>query len=186
MCCSSSRIFVHSAIYDSFLEKFTLAARAMKVGDPFAPGTKQGPVVSSVQYERILSYIKSGISEGATLHLGGTQGAAGGNGYFIPPTIFTDVKPSMRIVKEEIFGPVCVLAKFKSQDDIVELANEGMYGLGAAVFCKDVKKALNLAHAMKAGTVWVNMCNVPNAAVPFGGYKMSGIGRELGEEALAK
>lgn len=184
VCCAGSRIFVHTKIYDAFLEKFTAASRAIKVGDPFAPETYQGPQVSSQQYDRIMGYIKSGQEEGATLHLGGSR--VGEKGYFIEPTIFTDIKPSMKIVKEEIFGPVGVIARFDDDDDIIEMANDTMYGLAAAIFSRDIKRALNTAHKIKAGTVWVNLTNVLNSQVPFGGFKQSGIGRELGEYALAK
>ena len=130
-----------------------------------------------------MNYIKLGKEEGATLHTGGER--VGSGGYFIQPTIFTDVKPDMRIVREEIFGPVCVVFKFTDEDDIIEQANDSDYGLAAAIFTKDVKKAIRTANAMNAGTVWINMTSQVHSAVPFGGYKQSGIGRELGEYALA-
>ncbi|OSX56185.1 hypothetical protein POSPLADRAFT_1062875 [Postia placenta MAD-698-R-SB12] len=182
-CCAGSRIFVHERIYDEFLHRFTERARSVKVGDPFQAGNFQGPQVSHVQYERILGYIQSGKEEGATLHHGGER--VGSEGYFIAPTIFTDVQPHMRIVKEEIFGPVGVVIKFRDEDDILAQANDTVYGLAAAVFTRDINKAVRTANALKAGTVWVNCVNSLHPAVPFGGYKQSGIGRELGEYALA-
>ncbi|TFY60382.1 hypothetical protein EVJ58_g5178 [Rhodofomes roseus] len=182
-CCAGSRIFVHEKIYDEFLHKFTEYTRNVKVGDPFDPENFQGPQVSQVQYERIMGYIKSGQEEGATLHHGGER--IGTEGYFIQPTIFTDVKPHMKIVREEIFGPVGVVIKFKDEDDIIAQANDTVYGLAAAVFTQDLVKAVRTANRLKAGTVWVNCVNHLHAAIPFGGYKQSGIGRELGEYALA-
>ena len=131
-----------------------------------------------------MNYIKSGKEQGATLHTGGER--IGSEGYFVQPTIFTDVTPDMRIVREEIFGPVSVVFKFKDEDDVVHQANDSDYGLAAAIFTKDVKKAVRTANALNAGTVWINMTSQVHPAVPFGGYKQSGIGRELGEYALAK
>ncbi|KAI0727040.1 aldehyde dehydrogenase [Fomitopsis betulina] len=183
VCCAGSRIFVHENIYDDFLHRFTEYTRNVKVGDPFDLDNFQGPQVSEVQYERIMGYIESGKEEGATLHHGGAR--VGTEGYFIQPTIFTDVKPHMKIVKEEIFGPVGVVIKFKDEDDVLRQANDTVYGLAAAVFTKDLNKAIRTANRLKAGTVWVNCVNHLHAAVPFGGYKQSGIGRELGEYALA-
>ena len=131
-----------------------------------------------------MGYIESGKAEGATVHHGGTR--IGNEGYFITPTIFTDTKPNMKIVQEEIFGPVCVLIKFKDEDDIVAQANDTIYGLAASVFSQNVTRALSTAHKLRAGTVWINTHNMLYPNVPFGGYKQSGIGRELGEYALAK
>ncbi|CCM02708.1 uncharacterized protein FIBRA_04814 [Fibroporia radiculosa] len=182
-CCAGSRVFVHEKIYDEFLARFTTRTQNVKVGHPFEPDNFQGPQVSQVQYDRIMGYIKSGKEEGATLHIGGER--IGTEGYFIQPTIFTDVKPHMRIVKEEIFGPVGVLIKFTDDDDLIHQANDTVYGLAAAVFSTNINRALQTAHKLKAGTVWVNSTNNLHPAVPFGGYKQSGIGRELGEYALA-
>jgi len=182
-CCAGSRIFVHEKIYDEFLAKFTERTRSVKVGNPFEPEMFQGPQVSQVQYDRIMGYIQSGKEEGATLHHGGSR--IGDEGYFIEPTIFTDVKPHMKIVKEEIFGPVGVVIKFKDDDDIIHQANDTVYGLAAAVFTQNISRAISTANKIKAGTVWINCVNHLHPAVPFGGYKQSGIGRELGEYALA-
>jgi len=181
-CCAGSRIFVQAGIYDEFLKRFTEKARSIKLGDPFAAGTDQGPQVSQIQYDRIMNYIDSGKKDGATVHLGGDR--FGTEGYFINPTIFTDTKPDMRIVKEEIFGPVGVVIKFDDEVDVLRQANDTMYGLAAAVFSQNINRALETAHKLKAGTAWVNCVNQLHPNVPFGGYKQSGIGRELGEYAL--
>ncbi|THU99013.1 aldehyde dehydrogenase [Dendrothele bispora CBS 962.96] len=181
-CCAGTRIFVQSGIYDEFLKRFTEKSKQIKVGDPFAPETSQGPQVSQVQYDRIMSYIKSGKEQGAKLHLGGDR--AGSEGYFIQPTIFTETKPEMKIVQEEIFGPVGVVIKFEDEEDVVRQANDTVYGLAAAVFSQDINRALTVAHKLKAGTAWVNCYNLIDANVPFGGFKQSGIGRECGEYAL--
>jgi aldehyde dehydrogenase (NAD+) len=181
-CCAGSRIFVQSGIYDKFLAKFTEKTRSLKVGDPFATDSYQGPQVSQIQYDRIMDFIDSGKSEGATVHLGGDRN--GTEGYFINPTIFTNTKPNMRIVQEEIFGPVGVVIKFEDEDDVIRQANDTVYGLAAAVFSQNINRALTTAHRLKAGTAWVNCVNQLHANVPFGGFKQSGIGRELGEYAL--
>ncbi len=131
-----------------------------------------------------MGYIDSGRSEGATVHLGGER--IGSEGYFIAPTIFTDTKPDMRIVKEEIFGPVGVVIKFEDEEDVIHKANDTMYGLAAAVFSQNINRALQTAHKLRAGTAWVNCVNMIHTNVPFGGFKQSGIGRELGEYALEK
>ncbi|KAH9960726.1 aldehyde dehydrogenase [Lactifluus volemus] len=181
-CCAGSRIFVQSGAYDEFLRLFTAKSQSIKLGDPFVSDSYQGPQVSEVQFNRIMDYINSGKEQGATVHLGGEQ--HGKDGYWIQPTIFTDTRPDMRIVKEEIFGPVAVLIKFEDEEDVIRQANDTMYGLAAAVFTKDVTRGIQLAHRLHAGTLWVNCYNVLFPNVPFGGYKQSGIGRELGEYAL--
>jgi aldehyde dehydrogenase (NAD+) len=131
-----------------------------------------------------MSYIESGKQAGATIAVGGER--QGTEGYFIQPTIFTNVDPSMKIVQEEIFGPVGVLIKFKDEDDVIKQANDTVYGLAAAVFTQNLSRAINTAHRLKAGTAWINCVNSLHSNVPFGGFKQSGIGRELGEYALAK
>ncbi|KAI6146136.1 aldehyde dehydrogenase [Pisolithus tinctorius] len=181
-CLAGSRIFVQEGIYDEFLKRFTEKSRSIKVGDPFASDTFQGPQVSKIQYDRIMGYIDSGKKEGAKIHIGGER--HGSEGYFIQPTIFLDTKPDMRIVKEEIFGPVSVVIKFKDEEEVVRQANDTLYGLAAAVFTKDVNRAITTAHKIKAGTLWVNFYGVTSPNVPFGGFKQSGIGREMGEYAL--
>ncbi|KIJ63961.1 hypothetical protein HYDPIDRAFT_28857 [Hydnomerulius pinastri MD-312] len=181
-CCAGSRIFVQEGIYDEFLKRFTEKARSLKVGDPFAPDTFQGPQVSEIQYNRIMDYIKSGKEAGAKVEVGGER--HGTEGYFIKPTIFSGVNPSMKIVQEEIFGPVGVVIKFKDQEDVIRQANDTVYGLAAAVFTQNLNRAITTAHRLKAGTAWVNCVNQLHSNVPFGGFKQSGIGRELGEYAL--
>jgi aldehyde dehydrogenase (NAD+) len=182
-CCAGSRIFVQEGIYDKFMEKFVEKAKAIKIGDPFANDIDQGPQVSQIQYDRIMGYIDSGKEEGATVLLGGER--HGEEGYFINPTIFTNVKPDMKIVKEEIFGPVGVVIKFKDEAEVIKQANDTVYGLAAAVFTQNLNRAIETAHKLQAGTAWINCINHLHAQVPFGGYKQSGIGRELGEYALA-
>ncbi|GAA5906122.1 hypothetical protein JCM6882_003567 [Rhodosporidiobolus microsporus] len=181
-CCAGSRVFVQESIYDQFLEKLTAKVKSIKVGDSFAADTFQGPATSQLQFDRISAHIQSGKDEGATVHTGGER--HGTEGYFIQPTIFTDVHPNMKIAQEEIFGPVVVVQKFKDEADVVAKANDTMYGLAAAVFTRDISKAFRVANKVQAGTVWINCYNQLNSQVPFGGYKQSGIGRELGEYAL--
>ncbi|EMR68192.1 putative aldehyde dehydrogenase protein [Eutypa lata UCREL1] len=182
-CCAGSRIYVQEGIYDKFLEAFKKRAAANAVGDPFDPKTFQGPQVSQLQYDRIMGYIDEGKKDGATLEVGG--GRHGDKGYFIQPTIFSGVTPDMKIMREEIFGPVCAMAKFKTEDEVLELANDSTYGLAAAVHTNDLNTAIRVSNKLHAGTVWVNCYNMLSHQLPFGGYKESGIGRELGEEALA-
>lgn len=181
-CVAGSRLFVEERIYDTFVEKMVSKAKSRRMGDPFDPSTEQGPQVSQEQMDRILGYIESGKQDGAKLLAGGSRGAE--RGYYVQPTVFADVKDEMRIAKEEIFGPVMSILKFKDIDEVIERGNRTFYGLAAAVWTKDGQKALKLAHALKAGTVWINCYNVFDTAAPFGGFKMSGIGRELGEYAL--
>jgi aldehyde dehydrogenase (NAD+) len=181
-CCAGSRLFVEEKAYDAFVEKMLAKAKARKVGDPFDPATQQGPQVSQEQFDRVMGYIAAGKKDGAKMLLGGNR--VGEKGYFIEPTIFTNVKDEMKIAQEEIFGPVMSILKFKNTDEVLERGNRTFYGLAAAVWTKDIQKALRLANGLRAGTVWVNCYDVFDAAAPFGGYKMSGIGRELGEYAL--
>ncbi|KAJ4306721.1 aldehyde dehydrogenase (NAD(P)(+)) ald5 [Collariella sp. IMI 366227] len=182
-CCAGSRIYVQEGIYDKFVEAFKKRAEENKVGDPFHEETFQGPQVSQLQYDRIMGYIKSGKEEGATVVTGGER--HGDKGYFIQPTIFADVKQDMKIMQEEIFGPVCAIAKFKDEDDVIQLAHDTPYGLAAAVHTKSLDTAIRISNALRAGTVWVNCYNQLHFALPFGGFGESGIGRELGEAALA-
>lgn len=182
-CCAGTRIYVQEGVYDKFLEAFKKRAAANAVGDPFDDKTFQGPQVSKLQYDRIMGYIESGKKAGATVETGGER--HGDKGYFIQPTIFSDVKPDMDIMREEIFGPVCAMAKFKDEEEVIGLANDSSYGLAAAVHTKDVTRAIRVSNALQAGTVWVNCYNVLHHQQPFGGFKESGIGRELGEAALA-
>jgi aldehyde dehydrogenase (NAD+) len=181
-CCAGSRLFVDSKIHDEFVERMVARTKKQKVGDPFDPDTTQGPQVSQEQFDRVLGYIQSGQREGARMLTGGKRW--GDRGYFVEPTIFCDVKDDMKIAQEEIFGPVMSVIKFKDLDEVIERGNKTIYGLAAAVWTRDVAKAHRVAAELKAGTVWVNCYDVFDTAAPFGGYKMSGIGRELGEYAL--
>lgn len=181
-CCAGSRVFVEEKCYDEFISKSAERAKRRTVGDPFDSKTEQGPQVDDVQFEKVMGYIESGKKEGATLLAGG--GRAGEKGFFIEPTVFADVKDNMKIAQEEIFGPVMSIIKFKDLDEVVERANTTMYGLAAAVWTRDIGKAHAIANRVRAGTVWVNCYDVFDAAAPFGGFKQSGIGRELGEYGL--
>jgi aldehyde dehydrogenase (NAD+) len=181
-CCAGSRVFVEQKIYDRFVEKSVARARKRTVGDPFDPDTEQGPQVDETQFEKVMGYIESGRSQGATLACGGER--VGEQGYFIQPTVFADVQDDMKIAKDEIFGPVMSIIPFKDVDEVVERSNRTTYGLAAAVWTRDIKKAHAIANSVRAGTVWVNCYNVIDTRAPFGGFKQSGIGRELGEYGL--
>jgi len=181
-CCAGSRTFVEESIYDEFVKRSVARSQKRTVGDPFNESNEQGPQVDQEQFDKILGLIESGKKEGAKLECGG--GRSGDKGYFIQPTVFSGVEDNMRIAKEEIFGPVQQILKFKTLDEVVARANSTTYGLAAAVFTKDIDKALTIANSVRAGTVWVNCYDVFSAGAPFGGFKMSGNGRELGEYGL--
>lgn len=181
-CCAGSRTFVEDSIYDEFVEKSANRAKNRTVGSPFDLSVEQGPQVDEEQMIKILSMIDTGKKEGAKLVAGGSR--HGDKGYFVQPTVFADVKDNMTIAKEEIFGPVQQILRFKKLDELIERANSSEYGLAAAVFTKDIDKAMHLVQGIRAGTVWVNCYNVLGAQSPFGGFKMSGNGRELGEYGL--
>ncbi|KAJ7779610.1 aldehyde dehydrogenase [Mycena metata] len=183
-CVAGSRVFVQEGIYDEFIAKFTPAVKALSqaTGDPFHPDTQHGPQASQVQFDRIMGYINAGKEAGATVHLGGDR--HGTEGFFIQPTIFTDVTMDMKIVKEEIFGPVAAILKFKTEEEVIALANDTVYGLSAYVYSDNTARSHRVAHAIESGSVFVNLAQYTDAAVPFGGYKSSGIGREHGEYAL--
>jgi len=181
-CCAGSRLYVHEDIYDRFVAKFTEAAKTWPVGNPLDDTTLHGPLVDEIQYKRVLGYMEKGKAEGATCVVGGEK--IDRPGYYVKPTLFTDVADNMCIAKEEIFGPVVCAFKFKTIEEVVERANNSCFGLAAAVHTTNVSTALKVQSLLEAGTVWVNCYNVFFSSAPFGGYNMSGIGRELGEYGL--
>lgn len=184
VCCAGSRLFVEESVHDEFIEKLSGFANSIPQGNPLDPNTRIGAQVSQEQLDRVLGYIESGKSEGACVAAGGARNTQAGSGYFVRPTIFTGVNDDMKIAREEIFGPVVSAIKFSDLDDAVIRGNKTNYGLSAAVWTRDIKKAHRVARRLKAGVVWVNCYNQFDAASPFGGYKESGIGRELGKYAL--
>ncbi|XP_004297642.1 PREDICTED: aldehyde dehydrogenase family 2 member B7, mitochondrial-like [Fragaria vesca subsp. vesca] len=177
-CCAGSRTFVHERVYDEFVEKATARAEKRVVGDPFKGGIEQGPQIDSDQFEKILKYIDYGIKGGATLETGGER--FGSKGYYIKPTVFSNVKDDMQIAKDEIFGPVQTVLKYKELDEVIKRANNSRYGLAAGVFTQNIDTANTLTRALRVGSVWINCFDVFDASIPFGGYKMSGNGREKG------
>jgi betaine-aldehyde dehydrogenase len=187
VCCAGSRVFVEAKVKDEFLARFKEKADKIKVGDPMDKATLMGPQVSVEQLDRIKGYVDIAREEGATVFAGGGQPKMEGafqNGYFFQPTIFSDVNNSMRVAQEEIFGPVSSVIAFDNDDDLLKQANETMYGLSAGIWTRDITRAHRFAKAIKAGVVWINTFNMMNAASPFGGYKQSGYGREMGKHAL--
>src|SRR5262249_60668551 len=156
--------------------------KSQQVGDPFDTDTTQGPQVSQEQFDKVMGLIDAGKKEGAKLLCGGNR--VGSKGYFIEPTVFDEVKDEMKIARDEIFGPVMNILRFKNVDEVIQRGNKTFYGLAAAVWTRDIAKAHRLANSLRAGTVWINCYDIFDAAAPFGGFKMSGIGRELGEYAL--
>ncbi|MFE5429839.1 aldehyde dehydrogenase family protein [Peribacillus simplex] len=182
VCCAGSRLYIQKKSYDNVVADLVSHAKNIKQGAGLDPSTQIGPLVSSEQLERVGSYIEKGKSEGAEVVTGGKYGQ--GEGYFVTPTIFAGVEDEMTIAKEEIFGPVVAAMPFDDLDDVINRANNSEYGLAAGLWTQDVKKAHYVANELKAGTVWVNCYNAFDAASPFGGYKQSGIGREMGSYAL--
>jgi len=181
-CTAASRCYVQENIYDSFVQKSVEKAKKRTVGDPFDSKNESGPQIDDDQFQKILELIESGKKEGAKLMCGGSR--SGDKGYFIQPTVFADVKDTMRIAREEIFGPVQQIIKFKTLEEVIPRANDTTYGLAAAVFTKDLDKAITIANSVQAGTVWVNCYHAVSPQAPFGGYKQSGIGRENGEDGI--
>jgi len=173
---------VEEKCYDEFVERSVARAKKRTVGDPLDPATEQGPQVDNDQLEKVMGYIESGKKEGAKLLCGGER--AGTRGYFVKPTVFSNVTDDMTIAREEIFGPVLTILKFRDIDELVDRANKTMYGLAAGVWTRDIGKAHAIANRVRAGTVWVNCYDVFDAGAPFGGFKQSGMGRELGEYGL--
>jgi aldehyde dehydrogenase (NAD+) len=185
VCNAGSRLFVESKVQDEFVEKLVGRAKKMQPADPLDPKTRMGAIVSQDQMNTVLGYIEAGKKEGAKLIAGGNRVSVDGSkGFFIEPTIFGDVKNDMKIAQEEIFGPVLAMLSFDNVDQVVDLANRNQYGLAAAVWTRDVKKAHMVSRQLRAGTVWINTYGLMDAALPFGGYKSSGFGRELGAHAI--
>jgi phenylacetaldehyde dehydrogenase len=183
-CCAGSRLFIEKPMYDKVLPRLVEFSQKIKVGPGMDPSTEMGPLVSSEQFERVNSFLASGSKEGAKVAAGGGRPKNMKKGYFVAPTVLTDVKPDMKVVREEIFGPVVCAIPFRDLDEVAAAANDTTYGLAAAVWTRDIAKAHRLAHHIKAGTVWINCYNMFDAASPFGGYKQSGFGREMGTAAL--
>ncbi len=183
VCCAGSRIFVQEGMYQQFTDQLSTFAKGMAMGDPLDPNTRVGPLVSKEQYDRVTGYLDIGKKEGAKVSAGGSAGSQE-KGYFVQPTVFCDVNNNMRIAREEIFGPVAAAIPFKDENDAVFQGNDTSYGLAAAVWTKDVTRAHTIARKLKAGTVWINTYGMIDPISPFGGYKQSGFGRELGKHSI--
>ncbi|TNY21893.1 putative aldehyde dehydrogenase [Rhodotorula diobovata] len=183
-CTAGSRVFVHEDVHDAFVEKFAEKARACAIGNPLDESTSFGPLISAPQRDKVLGYISAGIEQGAELVTGGKKWQEENGGFYIEPTILTGCKPGMKVVEEEIFGPVCSIIKFSSEEEAIEMANDSIYGLAAGCFTSDAKQAMRVSKALSAGTVWVNNYGLLSNAVPFGGMRQSGIGRELGRQGI--
>jgi len=181
-CCAGSRLFVEDKIFDKVVEGVSESAKKIRVGPGMNTDTQMGPLVSEEQFRRVCGYMEAGLNEGAKAVVGGKK--VGNRGYFVEPTVLVNTNPKMKVVQEEIFGPVVTAMPFKSIDEIAAEANNTSYGLAAGIWTKDIGKAHSLANKLRAGTVWINCYNVFDAAMPFGGYKQSGWGREMGKEAL--
>jgi acyl-CoA reductase-like NAD-dependent aldehyde dehydrogenase len=187
VCCAGSRLFVEESVQDEFLAKLKDKASKIAVGDPMSKATQMGPQVSEEQLNRIKSYVDIARGEGATVATGGECPQLEGafqKGYFFQPTIFSEVKNTMRVAQEEIFGPVVSVISFKDEDELIKQANDTIYGLSAGIWTRDITRAHRFAREIKAGVIWINTFNMFNAASPFGGFKQSGYGREMGRHAL--
>jgi phenylacetaldehyde dehydrogenase len=183
-CCAGSRLFIEQKAYDKVVPRLIEYSDKIKLGPGMDPASEMGPLVSSEQYERVTGYLAAGKKEGAKAVAGGERPKNLSKGYFVKPTVFTEVKPDMKVIREEIFGPVVCAIPFKDVEEVAKAGNDTTYGLAAAVWTRDIQKAHRLAETLKAGTVWINCYNIFDAASPFGGYKQSGFGREMGKAAL--
>ncbi len=184
ICSAGTRLYVQRPVYEEFVQRVAAHARALRVGDPLDPQTQLGPVVSAEQLDRVTGYLALGAEQGARAVTGGQRMMQGSlaQGFFVEPTVFADVHDDMRIAREEIFGPVISALPFDTQDEVVARANDSSYGLGSGVWSRNVNTIHQVAHRLRTGTVWANCYQVMDPAVPFGGYKMSGFGRESGVE----
>lgn len=182
VCSASTRVLVHQDLHDEIAKRVAAMAATYKVGSPFAPDTKLGPLVSAIQRDRVMGYIDAGKQGGATLNFGGER--VGSQGYFVQPTVFSNVDNSMTIGREEIFGPVVSIIPFKDEEDAIQKANDTTYGLAGAVWTRDISRAHRVVRAMKAGRIWINSYGDADPVMAFGGYKQSGLGREYGQESI--
>ncbi|KAI9301374.1 aldehyde dehydrogenase domain-containing protein [Cunninghamella echinulata] len=181
-CNAGTRILVQESVFDKFIELFVAQAKKIKVGDPFDPEVSQGPQINKAQFDKILDYIEIGKKEGAKLALGGKR--IGNKGYFVEPTVFVGCNNNMRVMREEIFGPVVCISTFKTVEEAIEIANDSDYGLAGGVYTTNIETGLIVSNELEAGTIWVNCYDVFDQSTPFGGYKQSGFGKELGLDSL--
>ncbi len=185
-CIAGARVYVHDDVHDAFVEKLVAKLREVQLGSGIDPRSTMGPLVSAEQADRVSAYIQSALDEGATELAGGGRVTDGdlAAGYFVRPAVFTDVTPEMRVMREEIFGPVGMVSRFTDEEQVIAAANDTVFGLAAGLWTQDVKRAHRVAAALHAGTVWINTYGFFDVAVPYGGFQMSGYGKELGREAL--
>lgn len=184
-CCAATRILVHESLHDEFTAKFVAAAQAIRVGHPLDEATKMGPLVTQEHWDTVSRYVQSGLDEGAKLLCGGPGKPAGlEQGYYLAPTVFDEVAPALKIYREEIFGPVVTITSFRNFNEAAEMANDSHYGLAASIWTTNLRDGHVMAQRIKAGTVWLNVHNFVFSTAPYGGYKLSGIGRELGRQGL--